>query len=225
MSEDVFICPVSFTQQRLWFLNQMDPDASAYNITPAISFVGSLDTVALEKSLNEIIARHEALRTTFAIQQGEPRQLISPALALAILLTDLSHLPDHDILPELRRLVHQEALLPFDLSRGPLLRARLFKLADQHHVLLLAMHHIISDGWSIGLLFKELTALYVAFAKHLPSPLADLPIQYADYALWQRQHLHGPALDEHLAYWSQQLSGAPARLDLPTDRPRPAVQS
>ena len=215
--------PLSFAQQRLWFLEQLEPDSGKYNLPLRLQLEGELSVRVLEESLTEIVRRHEALRTCFPVVDDEAVQQISPAQALPLPLTDLSHLPDAASAAE--RIAQEEAQQCFDLAAGPLFRARLLRLGAEEHVLLLNMHHIVSDGWSIGVLVKELSALYTAYAQGQPSPLADLPIQYADYAVWQREWLQGEVLQEQLQYWREQLQGAPAVLELPTDHPRPAVQS
>src|SRR5205085_4786410 len=179
----------------------------------------------LEQSLNEILRRHEALRTSFAMVEGHAVQVITPAGCLPLPLTDLSALPQGQREAQAQRLTTQEAQRPFVLAQAPLLRAQVLRLASQEHVLLLTMHHIISDEWSLQVLLRELSSLYAAYAAGQPSPLAELPLQYADFALWQRQWLQGEVLESELAYWQRQLAGAPALLELPTDRPRPAVQT
>jgi hypothetical protein len=216
---------LSFAQARLWFLEQLEPGSSAYNIPAAVRLTGSLDVAALEQSLNEIVLRHEALRTTFGMVSGEPIQVIAPVKALTLPLVDLRSLPEATHQAEVERLATSEAQQPFDLAMGPLLRATLLHLGEAEHVLLLTMHHIVSDGWSMGVLIRELAALYEAFSSGKPSPLPQLPIQYADFAHWQRQWLQGEVLAAQLSYWQQQLAGAPAVLELPTDRPRPAIQT
>ena len=217
--------PLSFAQQRLWFLDQLEPDAAAYNIPAALRLRGPLDAAALQRSLSEIVRRHEALRTTFAVLHDEPRQLIHPPRPVELPLFDLSALGAAEREREARRLVGAEAVRPFDLAGGPLLRAGLVRLGEEEHVALLTMHHIVSDGWSIGVLVKEVAALYEAYSTGHESPLAELEIQYADYAVWQRGWLQGAVLEEQLSYWREQLAGAPAVLDLPTDRVRPRIRS
>ncbi|MDF2630778.1 MAG: lgrC, partial [Symbiobacteriaceae bacterium] len=217
--------PLSFAQERLWFLDQLEPGSPFYNIPAAWSVTGRLELPVLERSLEALVARHEALRTTFADRAGEPVQLISEAAAVPVVVTDLSDLAQADREAELHRVLSQEATRPFDLRTGPLLRVLLVRLAPEAHVLMLNMHHIVSDGWSMGVLLAELSALYAAFAEGQPSPLAPLPIQYADFARWQRQWLEGGEADRQLAYWKERMAGAPALLELPTDRPRPPVQS
>ncbi|MFQ5610898.1 MAG: amino acid adenylation domain-containing protein [Anaerolineae bacterium] len=217
--------PLSFAQRRLWFLDQMEPGSPAYNIPAAVRLTGPLDRSLLEQSLTELVRRHEALRTTFQAVEGRPRQVIAPPGPLDLRTVDLRGSPGAGREAHLRRLVAEEAGQPFDLARGPLLRATLFQLDEEEHALLLTMHHIVSDGWSMGILFQELSALYRAFAAGDPSPLPEPPLQYADFALWQRDWLQGQVLDRQLGYWREQLAGAPAGLALPTDRPRPAVQT
>jgi amino acid adenylation domain-containing protein len=217
--------PLSFAQQRLWFLDQMQPGSAFYNMPVAWRVTGRLQQPVLERSLAELAARHEALRTTFASQAGEPVQVIAKAGAVPVPLVDLGGLPPADREIELQRVLGREATHPFDLAAGPLLRALLVRLAPDEHVLMLNVHHIVADGWSMSVLLRELSALYGAFAEEQPSPLAPLPVQYADYAVWQRQWLEGGELQRQLAHWTERLEGAPALLELPTDRPRPAVQS
>jgi len=223
--EDVFVFPMSFAQQRLWFLDQLEPGSAAYNIPAAIHLTGPLNMAALEQSLNEIVQRHEVLRTTFAIVEGQPVQVIAPTLTLTLPVVDPSNLPETEREAEARRLATEEARRPFDLARGPLLRTTLLRLGEEEHVLLLTMHHTVSDGWSMGVLYRELSALYEALSKGKPSPLPELPIQYADFAVWQRQWLQGGDLEAQLSYWKKQLAGFPSLLNLPTDRPRPAIQT
>jgi amino acid adenylation domain-containing protein len=185
---------------------------------------GRLDVKALEGSLNEIVRRHEALRTTFTTIDSQPMQVIAPQLPLTMSVLDLSRLPIDERAVEARRL-REEALRPFDLERGPLVRASLLRLAEDEHLLLLTMHHIVSDGWSLGVLIHEMATLYEGFVAGQTPSLPELPIQYADFAVWQRQWLSGEVLERQLAYWEEQLGGSPAVLELPTDRPRPAVQT
>src|SRR5438270_456320 len=214
----------SFAQQRLWFLDQLQPGHAFYNIPVALRLQGPLDAAALEQSLNEIVQRHESLRTTFATLEGRPAQVIAPQLRLPLPLCDLHHLAPTEREAELLHQVAVEAQRPFDLEHGPLVRTSLLHLQASEHVLLLTMHHIISDAWSMQVFLRELAVLYQAFSTGAPSPLAALPIQYADFTLWQRQWLQGEELDSQMAYWKQHLAGAPAVLELPTDYPRPAVQ-
>jgi amino acid adenylation domain-containing protein/FkbM family methyltransferase len=217
--------PLSFAQQRLWFLDQLEPESSAYNVSDAIRLTGRLNVAVLEQSLNEILSRHELLRTVFRAMDGQPVQLIATAPHLKLPVMDLRKLPETKREAEVQRLASEEAQRPFDLAEGPLIRAILARLGDEDHAFILIMHHIISDAWSTGVLFRELSAIYGAFSNGKPSPLSELPIQYADFANWQRQWLQGETLETQLAYWKKQLGGAPPVLDLPTDRPRPAVQT
>jgi amino acid adenylation domain-containing protein len=212
--------PLSCAQQRLWFFDQLEPGNISYNLPSAIRLAGTLNVAALEQGLREIVRRHEVLRTTFVTRGEEPVQVIASAPSLGLRVVDLGGLPEGEREARAQELAAQEALRPLDLASGPLLRATLLHLGAEEHVLLLTMHHIVSDGWSMGeIFFRELAALYEAFVNGRPSPLPELPIQYADYAVWQRQWLQGEVLGAKLAYWKERLTGAPA-LDLPTDRPR-----
>ncbi|MFP2930664.1 amino acid adenylation domain-containing protein, partial [Pyxidicoccus sp. 3LG] len=215
--------PLSFSQQRLWFIDQLEPGSAAYNIPTGLRLTGTLDAGALERAFTEVVRRHEALRTTFVSVGGQAAQHIAPPAAFPLATVDLTALPAGTREAEVRRIVSAEAVRPFDLARGPLLRATLLKLEAGEHVLLLVMHHIISDGWSMGVLVREVTALYAAFTSGRPSPLPELPVQYADFSAWQRGWLQGAALDAQLGWWREQLEGAPPLLELPTDNPRPAV--
>ncbi|HEX2081445.1 MAG TPA: amino acid adenylation domain-containing protein, partial [Longimicrobium sp.] len=217
--------PLSFAQERLWFIDRLEPGSAVYNIPVARRLGGALDEAALERALGEIVRRHEALRTVFAEVDGSPMQMIAPFGGFALPVEDLSGLSEADREAALRRRAGEEARRPFDLSAGPLFRAGLLRLGAQEHVLLLCMHHIVSDGWSMGVLYRELSALYAAYREGGESPLEELPVQYADYALWQREQLEGETLERQLGYWKKQLGGAPALLELPTDHPRPAVQT
>ncbi len=232
LDEDVFIFPASFAQQRLWFLDQLEPGTPLYNIPSAVRLSGALDVEALQRSLDEIVERHESLRTTFAAVDGQPVQVIAPAGAsvsaysnMPIRLVDLRDVPEDRREAQALRLAAEEARRPFDLARGPLLRVALLRLDESEYVVLLTMHHIISDGWSMGVLVAEIAALYDAFARGRPSPLSALAIQYADFAAWQREWLQGQVLEQQLAYWKGQLGGSSPVLALPTDRPRSSVQS
>ncbi|HET7460396.1 MAG TPA: amino acid adenylation domain-containing protein, partial [Longimicrobium sp.] len=217
--------PLSSAQRRLWFLDRLEPGNALYNLPGAMRLRGALDEAALERSLGEIVRRHEALRTTFAEVDGEPVQVIAPFGGLALAVEDLSRLGEADREAAARRRAGEEAARPFDLAAGPLFRAALLRLGEDDHVLLLSMHHIVSDGWSMGVLFRELGALYAAYREGRGSPLPELPVQYADYAAWQREQLAGGVLDRQLAYWRERLADAPALLELPADHPRPAVQT
>ncbi|HEU4559433.1 MAG TPA: amino acid adenylation domain-containing protein, partial [Longimicrobium sp.] len=217
--------PLSFAQERLWFLDRLEPGSATYNIPAALRLTGALDERALERALGEIVRRHEALRTVFPEADGSPVQVIAPFGGFALPVKDLSDLSETDREAAVRRRAREEAARPFDLSAGPLFRAALLRLGEEEHVLLLSMHHIVSDGWSMGVLFRELSALYAAYREGGESPLAELAVQYADYAVWQREQLAGGVLDRQLAYWRERLAGAPELLELPTDHPRPAVQT
>ncbi|HYR10725.1 MAG TPA: condensation domain-containing protein, partial [Longimicrobium sp.] len=217
--------PLSFAQERLWFLDRMEPGNAFYNLPNAVRMRGALDVPALQRALGEIVRRHESLRTVFAEADGSPVQVIAPFGGFALPVENLSGLGEADREAAARRRVQEEAARPFDLSAGPLFRAALLRLGEEDHVLLLSMHHIVSDGWSLGVLLRELSALYSAYRKGRESPLPELGVQYADYAVWQRGQLAGEALDRQLAYWRERLSGAPELLELPTDHPRPAVQT
>ncbi|HST58534.1 MAG TPA: condensation domain-containing protein, partial [Longimicrobium sp.] len=219
--------PLSLAQQRLWFLEQLGGMGSAYHVPMRLRLQGELDRGALVRSLDRIVARHEALRTVYPTVDGEPVQRIAPAEASGFRLVehDLRASPDADDAEDaLHRLVADEASAPFDLARGPLVRGRLVRMAADDHVLLLTMHHIVSDGWSTGVLHRELGALYAAFMRGEPDPLPPLPIQYADYAAWHRRSVEGDVLEAQATYWAQALGGAPELLELPADRPRPAKQ-
>ncbi len=213
---------LSYAQQRLWFLDQLVSGNPFYNESSAVRLMFPVNVGALRESLNEIVRRHEALRTTFHTVAGGPVQRIAPALVLELPVVDLRHLPAPEREAQALRLAREEARRAFDLSRGPLIRTSLLRLGPDDHVFLLAMHHIICDGWSMQVFFDELKTLYAAFCAGQPSPLPPLAIQYADFAVWQRNWLRGPVLETQLSYWKRQLANLPP-LQLPTDRPRPAV--
>ncbi|MBB4635035.1 non-ribosomal peptide synthetase [Longimicrobium terrae] len=217
--------PLSFAQERLWFLDQMQPGSTTYNMHSALRLSGPLNAPALERALGEVVRRHEALRTVFREEDGAPVQVILPVTGFRLAMEDLSHLDETERGDEVRRRVDAEAARPFDLSAGPLFRAALLVLGEQEQVLWMGMHHAVSDGWSLGVLHRELAALYAAYADGRESPLDEPAVQYADYAVWQRQQLAGEYLERSLGWWRGRLSGAPALLELPTDRPRPAVQT
>jgi amino acid adenylation domain-containing protein len=217
--------PLSFAQERLWFIDQLEAGNPFYNIPVAVSLSGPLDVAVLWRSIREIIARHEALRTTFSSIDGEPVQVISPSIDLPLPVVDISALDESQRAAETLRLVNAEALKPFDLSRGPLIRVSLIRVAAEEQVLLLTMHHIISDAWSMRVLVQELKLLYSTFSAGLPSSLPDLSVQYADFAHWQRQHVQGDVLEGHLDFWRRHLAGAPSLIDLPIDRERPPFQT
>ncbi len=217
--------PLSFAQQRLWFIDQLEPGTAAYNVSSAVRLGGALNIEAFARTFTEIVRRHETLRTTFSVMDGEPVQVIAEPPEFDLAIKDISELPNEEREVAAQRLAQAESQRPFDLATGPLLRVSLLRLAADEHVALLTMHHIVSDGWSVGVLVDEIATLYRAFAAGGESPLPELPLQYADYSAWQRGWLKGEVLEEQLGYWKQQLAGIPALLDLPTDRPRPAVQS
>jgi amino acid adenylation domain-containing protein/non-ribosomal peptide synthase protein (TIGR01720 family) len=222
--------PLSLSQQRLWFLEQLDPGTATFNIPLACRMTGSLDTAAFERSINEIIRRHESLRTSFIAIDGQPSQIIAPALVdgeslIKLPIINLMRLPKDERETEVSKLAAQEAQAPFDLTQCPLMRVCLLRLEPTEHVMLVTLHHIISDGWSIGILFREVAALYEAFSLRKPSPLPELPIQYVDFACWQREWLQGEVLEKQLAYWKERLEGELPAIALTTDHPRPAVQT
>ncbi|WP_460902195.1 non-ribosomal peptide synthetase, partial [Paraburkholderia jirisanensis] len=219
--------PLSFAQQRLWFLNELDQAAgAAYHMPAALRLSGKLQRDALRATLDRLIARHEILRTTLAMHDGQPVQRIAPpGTPFALVESDLRTLDEAAQQTEVERISRDEATAAFDLSKGPLIRGQLLQLGEREHILLLTQHHVISDGWSVGLLIDEVSTLYAAFCQQQPDPLPPLPVQYADYAAWQRQWLQGPRLQRQIDFWKDHLHGAPALLELPTDRPRPAVQS
>ncbi len=217
--------PLSFAQQRLWFLHQISPDSRSYNMLLILRLDGSLNIVALLQSLSELVHRHEVLRTTFPTVDGNPIQLIAPDTALTLPIHDLHSLSALEQTAQIQQIAKSQASQPFSLAVGPLVEFTLLQLSDQEYVLLLKMHHIIYDGWSLNIFNRELSQLYAAFTQGLPNPLAQLPIQYADFACWQRQWLTGSVLNRQLNYWQKQLAGAPGVLELPTDKPRPPVQT
>src|SRR5919202_6122002 len=235
--EDVFVFPASFAQQRLWFIDQLVPGNAFYNVPTALRLIGSLNLTALEQAFNEIVRRHEVLRTRFGIVEGQLVQAIpaqscanAPTLTINLPVIDLRELPAEERELQAKQLITEESQRPFNLATGPLLRLMLLKLDETEHILLLNLHHIICDDWSIGVLIRELSAIYTAFAQNQPSPLPELPLQYADFAHWQREWLEGVGtthespLQTQLAYWRQQLDGIPI-LNLPSDRSKPTVQS
>ncbi|MFP5264067.1 MAG: amino acid adenylation domain-containing protein, partial [Blastocatellia bacterium] len=217
--------PLSYAQERLWFIDQWEPGTAAYNVYDAISIRGNVELTALERSINEIVRRHEILRTTFIAHDGQSAQRIADELTLTIPVISLQQYSGSDKDAELQRLISAETSRPFDLSAGPLMRVVIFRLEEEQHILLFNLHHIVSDGWTTGVLIKEMAALYDAFTRGRPSPLPELGIQYADFAAWQREWLKGARLESERAFWKGRLNGAPASLELPTDRPRPRVRT
>lgn len=216
---------LSFAQQRLWFMDRLSPDKSGYNISNAIRLKGPLNVPALEQALGEIVRRHEVLRSSFSEKDGQPLQITSPEYRIAFTILDLRNLPDEEKQRRIEGFAIKQANRSFDLSRAPLMRVTLLRLAAEDNVVLFTMHHIVGDAWSVGILIGEVTALYEAYLFQMPSPLEDLPIQYADYAQWQRQWLEGDVLDTHLSYWKNKLNGKLPTMDLPFARPRPTVQT
>jgi amino acid adenylation domain-containing protein len=211
--------PLSFAQQRLWFLDQLEPESAAYNMPVALYMRGQLDVPALEQGVRHIVNRHEALRTVFPSVKGRPVQVVEPPLLWQLTVVDLTDIAETQREAEALRLAVEEAHRPFDLARGPLVRAHLWRIHGELHLLLLTIHHIVSDGWSLGIFVEELSAIYRAACEGRPSPLVELPIQYADYAVWQREHLAGEALAAQLDYWKRQLGGRLPVIELPSDRP------
>jgi amino acid adenylation domain-containing protein/non-ribosomal peptide synthase protein (TIGR01720 family) len=223
MEQGKFIFPTSYAQQQLWLVDQMTPGTSMNNMLTAKGFWGAFDIETLKRVLNEIVARHETLRTTFTAVDGQPMQIVTPQMEPPLPVLDLQSLTKVEQQQEVRRLARQEIRKPFDLERGPLFRVALLRLGANEHVLLVTMHHLISDAWSLDVLGREITVLYKAYGTGKSSPLPELPIQYADYACWQREWLTGEVFQNQLDYWKKQLAGAPPALELPTDRTRPPV--
>jgi amino acid adenylation domain-containing protein len=217
--------PLSYGQQRLWFLDQLEPNSSFYNVPMAMRLTGPFDAAAMELALVEVVARHESLRTRFQLQGEEPVQVVAAEIPLPLTQVDLSDLPAEEREDEARGLVGAEARRSFNLAVGPLFRVLIVKLGPEEHVLLLNLHHAISDGWSLGVLMNDLTALYEGYRSGSPVQLPALPLAYGDYAIWQRKYLEGGALEQQLGYWKKNMAGAPASIQLPTDRVRPPVQT
>ncbi|HEV2736582.1 MAG TPA: condensation domain-containing protein, partial [Longimicrobiaceae bacterium] len=216
--------PLSFAQQRLWVAHRVEPGSTAYNMPSPLRLRGALDGVALRRSLDEVVRRHETLRTTFEERDGGPVQVVHPPAPGTLRMVDLSGLPDEAREPEALLLAEAEALRPFDLARGPLLRSTLLRLAGDDHVLCFTLHHIATDAWSMEVLVREVSALHHAFSRGEPSPLPELPVQYADFAVWQRERLASEPLEAQVAYWRGRLAGAPPLLEIPTDHPRAVGQ-
>ncbi|HEX2202459.1 MAG TPA: amino acid adenylation domain-containing protein [Longimicrobium sp.] len=217
--------PLSFAQERLWFVDRMEPGSPVYHMPSTYRLVGPLDVDALRRAVEALVRRHETLRTSFPEVDGVPVQRVAPAGPVDVPVHDLSHLPEEERGEALHARARENAMAPFDLAAGPVFRASLVRMAPDDHALLFNLHHVVSDGWSLGILSDELSALYGAFSRGEASPLAELPVQYADYALWQRDWLRGEVLERQVDYWRRKLGGAPPLLELPTDRPRPAVQT
>jgi amino acid adenylation domain-containing protein len=223
--EEVFVFPVSFAQQRLWFLDRLEPGSTFQNSPVAIRIRGPLDVAVLERALDELVHRHETLRTTFSVVDDEPVQVVAPARHTPLPLHDLSAVPAEAREAELRATLDRLTLRPFDLEKGPLFETALVRLGAEDHVLSFAMHHILTDGWSLGVMLREVRTLYEGYLAGEEEPLEPLPLQYADYALWQREYLSGERLQAQIDYWRRHFAGAPPMLELPTDRPRPAMQT
>jgi amino acid adenylation domain-containing protein len=217
--------PLSYGQRRLWFIDRLEVTSPEYNLPEALRLRGPLEVAALEQAVQTIVVRHESLRTRFVEVEGEPVQLIEPEVKISLGVEELRGLETKDQEEKVREAIEREASAPFDLRRGPLLRLRLLRLGEQEHVLLRTFHHVVSDGWSQGVFNRELMLLYEALVTERPQPLPALRVQYADFTLWQQRWLEGGALAEGMAFWREQLAGAPEQLELPTDRPRPALQS
>ena len=222
-ASDASVFPASFAQQRMWFIEQLMPVSGVYNIAGAIRILGPLNVTALERSMQEVVQRHESLRTRFTTMKGVPMQVIEVRADLKLVLEDLNALTERER-PSAQRLVREEVQKPFDLRRVPLMRAKLLRLGAQEHILVLTLHHIIADGWSLGIIVREISSLYASIDGGAPSSLEDLPIQYADYSMWQREWLATGVLERELEYWKKQLGGI-APLELPTDHPRPSIQN
>src|SRR5215831_6622644 len=212
------VFPLSFAQERLWFLDLLEPGSGVYHVPVALRLEGALNAAILEQSLNEVIRRHEVLRTAFPSLQKNAVQVVLEMEEFRLQTEDLRNLEPEKRENEARRLMRQEVETPFDLNSGRLIRGLLLRMADEDYVLLLTLHHIVTDGWSTGILLQEMAILYEAYLKNKRSPLPELPIQYADYAMWQREWLKGPVLDEQLEYWRQKLEGIPP-LELRPDWP------
>jgi hypothetical protein len=223
MNEHLLV--TSFQQQRLCFLDQLQPGTIAYNLPRAMRLSGSLDPAPLAKAFQFLISRHESIRSIFTFLDGEPRQVVLPDLPFELLTVDLRDLPHADREQAALSIAGEEARKPFDLNRGPLLRAKLLRLGHQDHILILVMHHIITDGWSMSVLFKEVGELYKSFAAGRKSNLSELSFQYSDFSTWQHQSFTDDFVADHLDYWKKKLQGAETVLQLPTDRARPAVHS
>ncbi len=219
--------PLSYGQRRLWFTQQLAPQSSLLNISGGLRMRVPLDLAALERSLAELVRRHESLRTTFTTLEGTPVQTVRPAASGGMPLTtvDLRDRPAAEREAAMARHIEEDAARPFDLAEGPVVRALLVRFDDEDHALLVTVHHIVADGWSCGVMAREVLALYESFAQGRPSPLQVLPVQYADFAAWQQDQEQVEALADSVAYWRERLGGAPTVLEIPTDYRRPAVQS
>jgi amino acid adenylation domain-containing protein len=219
------VYPLSYEQERLWFLHLLDPNSLMHHLNRIMTLEGPLDVRALQKSFDEVVRRHEILRTTIVVEGGQPVQRVAAARPDMLPLVDLSGLPPDEREAHASHLATRQAREPFDAAEGPLMRAALLRVGDEKHMLILTLHHVITDWWSFGVLYRELATLYRAFSGGTPSPLAELPIQYGDFARWQRERLQGAELEPLLSYWRRQTAGAPSLLSLPADRPRPPAQT
>lgn len=219
------LLPLSFSQQRLWYLDQLEPGNPAFNICQSMRLIGLLNVPALEQSFQEVVYRHEILRTTFTVVDGQPLQVINPTTVFKLKLLNLQELSPSQKQTEVSRIANEEIKFTFDLTKDSLLRVNLVQLEAREYALFVSMHHIIADGWSIDVLIREITTLYEAFSRGYSSPLPELPIQYADFAIWQRRWLQGQELDTQIRYWQQQLANSIPELNLPFDHPRPAIQT
>jgi hypothetical protein len=218
--------PMSAAQKRLWFLNQLDPESAFYNIPSALRLKGSLNVPALEKSINEIIKRHEVLRASFHIDdKGEPQQIIAGKLIVPLNQLDISDIPADKTEAKVQQLLKDEAAAVFKIDQAPLMLVSFIKLNSGEYVLIINMHHIIADGWSIVVFIQEVIVLYQAFAANIPSPLKDLSLQFFDYAQWQEDRQNEEVINKQLSYWTEYLKGMPAQLELPVDHPRPSLAS
>src|SRR5712671_2528676 len=217
--------PASFAQQRLWFLDQLEPGTPAYNLVRAFRLSGALDVAALTSAIRTVVRRHESLRTVFEMVEGETRQIVLSDLDIQVPVVAVTHLPLGDRRAEALRIASEEGKKPFDLTQGPLFRALLVRMHRDQHLLVLAMHHIITDGWSISILFRELARCYEAFVNREEVHLPELPVQYVEYAQWQRENITGEVLEKQVAYWKNKLKGAQTVIDLPVDHPRPPIHS
>ena len=217
--------PLSFAQQRLWFLDQLEPNSPFYNVPTVVRMTGTLNVEALRKALGDVMARHESLRTRFVNVEGSPAQVVDKSLRLDLDFHDVSHRPAAQYEADAQALVGTEINRPFDLNSGPPVRAMLIRLKPDEHWFVLNIHHIVSDEWSLKICFRELTELYAAHCEGHTLDLPELPIQYADYSQWQRESLKNGVLEQQLNFWREQLKGPPPVLELPTDHPRPAMQT
>src|SRR5262249_19083995 len=217
--------PLSHAQQRLWFIDQLEGSSTEYNMPQALRLYGDLDVEALSRAIQTIVDRHESLRTHFIAIDGQPAQIIEPQLKMELPVEDLSMLAEADQQERVSAAMRDQQDEPFNLSSGPVLRVKLLRLGEQEYLLLQTFHHIVSDGWSMGVFNEELKLLYEAYSEGRDNPLGALRVQYADFALWQRQWLDQGALDGGMKYWREQVAGIPERLELPADRPRPTMQS